>query len=759
MARVSLLLFGEFSAEALDGGRIGPLTRKPRSLLACLAMDHPTAQSRRRLSGLLWPDLDEMAARTNLRQAMAAVRRELGDVLDADKDTVALRPHVFQIDVAQFEALAGSSSAEDQERAIGLYRGVLLEGFEADVPGLDQALSSARERLHQMFMVLGTRVLANREASGQMDAAVLLAMQLVASDPLREDAHRALMRLLARQGRVTAAMKQYQTCRQLLQRELGVSPDPRTEALHRELLESRRMVSIVADGGLCDDVPGAVAGEPRVVPRLGEEPARSTGESDKASRTEDPIDAPLPEQAVAGSGGINWSDDARDSAAEERDTDSSSAGRDTVEDDSQPARMQVSVATSPGAAASNAQQTLWLPFKPSIAVLPFNNMSGDPDQEFVADGLAEDLITALSRIHWLFVSARNSSFSFKGTSASVGEVARVLGVRYVVEGSVRKAGNRIRVTAQLIDAETGNHVWATRYDREMTDIFAIQDEISEAFVAAIEPEIGQIERTRARRKPPESLDGWEHYQRGLWHLYKFTAPDNAEAKRLLQRAIKLDPGFGPAHAGLGYAYFLDTIMGFGSSDRSIQDSYRAVRQAITLDDRDGHAHYTLGRLYMLLGDPEQAYAQSQRAVELNPSLAVAHFGLGHALMLIGRAEDAVAEFDAAIRLSPRDPVLWAFECTKSHALILLRRYGEAVNWARRSVRHPTAGVWAYIALACALGHADDQQHARIALAELLEIKPDCTLNFIMNYLPFVRQSDAEHYAAGLIKAGFSEART
>jgi adenylate cyclase len=407
------------------------------------------------------------------------------------------------------------------------------------------------------------------------------------------------------------------------------------------------------------------------------------------------------------------------------------------------------------ATAPDTRPAMGMPFKPSIAVLPFNNMSGDPEQEFFADGLAEDLITALSRIHWLFVSARNSSFTFKGAGVSVGEVARVLGVRYVVEGSVRKAGNRIRITAQLIDAETGNHVWAARFDREISDIFAIQDEISEAFAAAIEPEIGQVERERARRKAPDSLDCWEHYQRGLWHLYKFTATDNAEAKCLLRHAIDLDPEFGPAHTGLGYAYFLDTIMGFGGgSDRNIQDSYRAIRQAIALDDRDALAHYTLGRLYMLLGDPEQSRAQSQRAVELNPSLAVAHFGLGHAMMLVGEAEQGIAEFDAAIRLSPRDPVLWAFEYAKATALILLGRYDEAVEWARRATRHPTAGVWAYIALASALGHVGERDHAQTALAELLEIKPDFTLTFIKSYLPFNRETDFERYVAGLIKAGF-----
>ncbi len=457
-------------------------------------------------------------------------------------------------------------------------------------------------------------------------------------------------------------------------------------------------------------------------------------------------------QALAEPGGIALSEDTHRLVAGKLHVDFTYAGEHAVKNIARPVRIWRALVA--GQAAPATSPPPGMPFKPSIAVLPFDNMSGDPEQEFFADGLAEDLITALSRIHWLFVSARNSSFTFKGAAVSIREVARVLGVRYVVEGSVRKAGNRIRVTAQLIDAETGNHVWATRFDREIADIFAIQDEISEALAASIEPEIGQVERERARRKAPENLDCWEHYQRGLWHLYKFSAAENAEARRLLQRAIELDPEFGPAHTGLGYAHFLDAIMGFGGdSHQCIQDAYRVTRHALVLDDRDALAHYTLGRLYMLLGDPEQSRIQSQRAVELNPSLAVAHFGLGHALMLLGQAEQGVAEFDAAIRLSPRDPVLWAFECTKAHALVMLGRYEEAVEWARRSTRHPTAGVWASIALANALGHAGDRDQARAALADLLKMKPDVTLAFIKSHLPFNRESDFEHYAAGLIKAG------
>jgi adenylate cyclase len=195
-------------------------------------------------------------------------------------------------------------------------------------------------------------------------------------------------------------------------------------------------------------------------------------------------------------------------------------------------------------------------------VLPFQNLSGDAEQEFFADGMAEEIITALSHYRWFFVIARNSSFTYKGRAVDVTQVARELGVRYVLEGSVRKAGNRVRVTAQLIDATTGNHIWAERYDRELDDIFALQDEITETIVAAVEPELGSVERERARRKPPESLDAWDLYQRGLWHLFDDVKRDSlAEAKQLFQRACELDPGFAAAHAELAYTHVAEIIRG------------------------------------------------------------------------------------------------------------------------------------------------------------------------------------------------------
>ena len=409
-------------------------------------------------------------------------------------------------------------------------------------------------------------------------------------------------------------------------------------------------------------------------------------------------------------------------------------------------------APSRSAAADNRDPAI--AEKATIAVLPFDNMSGDPEQEYFSDGITEDLITALSRIHWLFVTARNSTFTFKGTAVDVKHVAAELGVRYVVEGSVRKAGNRIRVTAQFIDAATGGHVWASRYDRELSDVFALQEEISDTITAALQPELAGFERERAHRKRPDNLDAWESYQRGLWHVYQFNGEENEEARGLFRRAVELDPGFGGAYAGLGYTYFLDALFGWGGgADDNIQQSFRATKKALSLDNRDTMAHYALGRLYMLLGDQESALAESKHAIELNPSLALGHFGLGHALMLLGKPDDAIAELDTAMRLSPRDPVMWVFECTKATALVLIDDFDQALDYAGRSTRHANTGLWASIAMTSVLGHLGRAEEADAALRNLLGIKPDFAPEFIRTYLPFDRQEDHEKYVLGLRKAG------
>src|SRR5216684_441499 len=301
---------------------------------------------------------------------------------------------------------------------------------------------------------------------------------------------------------------------------------------------------------------------------------------------------------------------------------------------------------------------LALPDKPSVAVLPFTNMSGDPEQEFVSDGVAEDVITALSHYPSLFVIARNSSFTYKGRAVDVKKVGSEIGESYVLEGSVRKAGNRIRVTAQLIEAGTSNHVWAERYDRDLADVFAVQDELTEALTTALAPAIADAELRRAMRKPPGSLDAWAAYQRGLWHLSKATADDDVTAEKFFKLAIDLDPTFGGGYSALAL-YQLQTAALYQKLDLSTaQRSAEALaRQAVALDGADAEARSCLGWALQARGEADGALAEIERALSMSPNLAIAHGHRGATLIFAGRPKEGLTALETCIRLDPRDPYL------------------------------------------------------------------------------------------------------
>jgi len=401
-----------------------------------------------------------------------------------------------------------------------------------------------------------------------------------------------------------------------------------------------------------------------------------------------------------------------------------------------------------------------VPDRPSIAVLPFENMSGDPEQEFFADGISEDLITALSRIHWFFVIARNSSFTYKGQAVEVTRVADELGVRYVIEGSVRKSGNRVRISAQLIDATTGHHVWAESYDRGLMDIFELQDEMTQTIAGAVEPELSAAERERAACTPPESLGAWEIYQRGLWHLWSFTKENMTEAQRLFQQVHQLDASFAIAYSFESYSHYLDTMLGYTETpDESLKLAYKTGKRALALDDHDPVAYFALGRVCMMQGKHDDSVAELSRAVELSPSFALAHHGLGFALVLSGQVEEGAEELDKAIRLSPRDPVLWGTMCFRSIASNLLHQYEEAAKWARRVLIEPRAaegGYWPYAVLASALGNLEQLNEAHDAVGEALQRKSDLSLTYLKTTLPTKQPDGLDTYLDGLRKAGLPE---
>ncbi|MGH6933524.1 MAG: adenylate/guanylate cyclase domain-containing protein, partial [Dongiaceae bacterium] len=395
--------------------------------------------------------------------------------------------------------------------------------------------------------------------------------------------------------------------------------------------------------------------------------------------------------------------------------------------------------------------------KPSIAVLPFTNMSGDPEQEYFSDGISEDLITELSKFRSLLVISRNSAFAFKGQSISVREISRKLGVRYIVEGSVRRAANRLRITAQLIDAMDDAHLWAERYDRQLADIFDVQDEVVRAILAAIEPQLLSSERGRALRKPPENLDAWENYQRGLWHLFKYKPEDRDTAIAFFERAISIDPGFAPAHAGLAYGLYLYILLG-ASSDiaADLERAHKAGGLAVSLDEHDPFSHATLCRVYIMEAKHELALHAAENAIRLNPNFAMAHFGRGHSLWHAGRAREAIESLDEAMRLSPHDPAMMSYQASKSIALALLGELDDAIEWSRRAQQHPNAAIFAHVGEICALGLLNRAAAAADAIERAKRTMPDVTIGHLDKVLPITHAPSRDIFLSGLRQAGLPE---
>jgi adenylate cyclase len=410
-------------------------------------------------------------------------------------------------------------------------------------------------------------------------------------------------------------------------------------------------------------------------------------------------------------------------------------------------------------AMHTTESSLALPDKPSVAVLPFTNMSGDPEQEFFADGIAEDIITALSRYPSLFVIARNSCFTYKGRAVDVKQVGRELGVRYVLEGSLRKSGNRIRVGAQLVDAESGKHVWAERYDRNLADIFALQDEITEAVTMAMVPAIADAEQHRALRKPPGSLDAWAAYQRGLWHLSKASAEDNALAEKFFQRAIDLDPIFAGGYTGLAAAL---VRAGNLFQTRNLAEARSAAevlaRRAVALDGGDAEARSRLAHALQSRGDHQGAQAEAERALAICPNLADAHGALGVVLIYSGRPKEGLAALKTCIRLDPRAPSLVYRLIQIAEALYYCREYAAAVEAARQAIRSFPDRPGYYRILAAALGQMGRTAEAKEALEKAIAIAPARFDSYVrgddLKRHPGLRPEDHAHMIEGLRKAGW-----
>jgi adenylate cyclase len=463
-------------------------------------------------------------------------------------------------------------------------------------------------------------------------------------------------------------------------------------------------------------------------------------------------------EGLAEPGGICVSARVQEDAAGKLDLAFEDLGEQALKNITRPVRAY-RIATGPVSVSAAETPALPLPDKPSIAVLPFQNMTGDAEQDYFVDGIVEEITTAISRLPWLFVIARNSSFTYKGRAVDVKQVARELGVRYVLEGSVRKGANRVRITGQLIDTGTGAHIWADRFDSVLDDIFELQDQIASSVVGAIEPELRQSEIERATRKPTESLDAYELYLRALAQSQKYTEEGMREAIIVLQQALAIDPSYAPAAAMLGWCRMFQKWQGWGRvSDDEVAEALRLARQAIEGGKDDPDALWMAAlTLLSLAGKRAAAASAVDRALALNPNSAHAWMARGWVSCFAGQSSSAIEAFEYAMRRSPFDPLGWGFTSGIAFAHLLTGRYETALEWVDRCLHEQPRFNTAISIRGVCCAHLGRMQEARDYLRGQLELQPALTVAKYKAYagVPFSPEVLAV-FVEGLRKAGLPE---
>jgi adenylate cyclase len=651
---VCVRVLGGFELIGAGGDNLTLSGRKLRALVALLALPPSLGWSRERLTAVLWGDREEELARGSLRQALAELRRLLGDgALVTDRDTVAFDPAAVTVDAAEFCALCAGSQ---WDRATLLYRGDLLSGVSLPNGAFADWLLVEQTRLRDLAVRALGQVL-DRQSGEQ---AIATAQRLLALDSDREDVHRALMRLHAAAGDRSQALRQYQLCRDHLQRDLGVKPETETERLFQEIRQS--------------------AG--RAMPSGAPSPAPAA-----------------PEQSIAGRKG----------------------GR---------RRHQVAAATGAIAVAL----AVWLFAAPttrepvdgspaSILVLPFENMSDDPQQLYFADGIAEDLMTDLSQVKGVTVIARNSAFGYRDRAVDIPETARTLGIRYVIEGSVRRAGDQVRINVQLIDAASGNQQWADRYDGSIADIFALQDRVTGAVVDAMALRLTAGEQRTLAQHETTSLAAYDAFLRG-WDRYKRATPaDFIKALPFFEQAIELDARYGRAHAALAMIYFQAYDQAWtGTLDLSSDDAFRKTRDHLTIAQKHptSTAYQVAGSIYRARGWHAAALKEFEAAIALDSTDSWSYVYAAHTWLAAGDVARAEAQIQTAMRLDPHPPPAFLFyqglvESAQGRLAVAAATFEQA---SRLSPQDPLP----LLLLVATYGETGDQPRAQEALASFNKLR-------------------------------------
>jgi len=408
------------------------------------------------------------------------------------------------------------------------------------------------------------------------------------------------------------------------------------------------------------------------------------------------------------------------------------------------------ILTLPQVASPKIDKGFELPDKPSIAVLPFINMSGDPEQEYFSDGITEDLITDLSKISALFVIARNSVFTYKGKTVKVEEVGRELGVNYILEGSVRKAGDRVRITAQLVDVATSGHLWADRYDRKLEDIFALQDEVTQKIVSVLAVKLTEDERECLANRYTDNLEAYDYYLRGLEYLYQFTKEANSQAQGMFEKAFELDPEFASVYAFLGLSHWMEWSLGWSQDPQSLERAFELAQRAIALNYSLPEAHRTLGEVYLWKKQHEQAIAEYETSVYLNPNYADGIAGLGDMLSWSGRPEEAIGLVNKAMRLNPIYPTSYLWNL--SHAYFLMRRPEEAIDALKRLLNRNPNFHPAHVYLAVMYIELGWTEEAGAEWTEFVRRSPETSPEAWRQRLPYKDQAVLDRLFGALGKA-------
>lgn len=689
-------------------------TRKAWALLAYLAVHPGREMSREQLAGLLWGERSEEQARASLRQTLYELRNALGvaaaDRLLATRNSVSWLGDGVDVDVLRLEKLARRGTIEDLAEVPPLYRGVFLDGLDTGESGYDDWLAAERARLQDLACGALEHLALARLEQGTTTAAIESARQLLRFDPFREDAHRLIMRALAADGRRNEALRQFSDLEDLLQTDLGVAPDSETLRLRERLLqhEDVKPQARPADQSEITPAPGPPNSLPPFLPLVrGLRRAAAT--------------VSLAVMALA----ILW-------------------------------LFYPGGVGRTGRVLPMSEQSSVVHDKPSIAVLPFANLSGDTEQDHLVDGLTEDLITALSKTSQLLVIARTSVAGYRDNPVDVQSVARDLGIRYVLEGSVQRSDDELRITAQLIDARTGYHLWGDRFDRKARHLFAVQDDIVRRVLIELQVKLTDGEHAHVASRGTRNLDAWLMRLRAMNELYKFTRESTIRTRELLRKAHQLDPEWGRPLAGLAWTYWWEAKKGWAEDrDAWIRKGIAYAERAIEMEPNDTLGYMQLGNLLQLQGDNERGIALRRKAVEIAPNDFQANWGLGALLYRAGKPERGVEVLKHALKLCPRPPapLLWAL----SQGQLFAGQYEDAIETAKRAVALAPDNDLPYTQMTVAYGALGRPEEARAAAAEVLRINPNFMVSKLRRgYEDYRDQATVERLSGYLLGAGLPE---